>query len=212
MKSSETTSKSHKVPSRSSMTWRYAASCRSLTVRNAHSSTATTRPSRVSGNAQKLCRSSANTIGYDEYSRGSISSSMFVNIMGLPALMVMPPMPCPGASTMRRWRSPVAPALYIHLSGAPMNAVNPMDTKSNPYRSLMSFTARAYFSHAPASSRSLKLDAPTASPPFPLPIRSFARRRSIIPYFARICTGRLAERLDDAHNPTCGTLPRPLLP
>ena len=93
------------------MTWRYTASCRSLTVRKAHSSTATTRPSRVSGRAQKLCRSSANTMGYDEYSRGSISSSMFVNIMGLPALMVMPPMPWPGDSTMRRWRSPVAPAL-----------------------------------------------------------------------------------------------------
>ena len=89
----------------------YTDSCPSLTVRNAHRMAPTTRPSFTSGRAQKLCRSSANTMGYDEYSRGSISASMFVNSMGLPALMTMPPMPCPGASTMRWCRSSVAPAL-----------------------------------------------------------------------------------------------------
>ena len=63
MKSLDTTSKSHRRPSRPRTRLMYTDSCPSLTVRNAHRSAPTTRPPFASGNAQKLWRSSANTMG-----------------------------------------------------------------------------------------------------------------------------------------------------
>lgn len=86
--------------------------------------------------------------------------------------MVMPPM-CPGAEHDGRWRfAGSACALYIHLSGAPMNAVNPIGHEIEPYRSLMSYHRIAHFARA-RQFPLLKLDAHRVSrSPAADPLRS----------------------------------------